>query len=1263
MDIGNVLPPKIPNLEGNDKASGILMTMGEFYKFRAFDRSLAKREDDDYFTHQRIVRQYMVYNDHLLVIHDAGTGKTRTTLGFLNELIGGSLKGVYRKVVISTPSELLHDNWRSNPEIEALQTTYGSKLSIEYVTHNRLSRLDPQAYPATFFIMDEAHQATGYPIDISFERTTVEEDSNKLRNVAESRVKDDVYRGIWNVLHNAPLHKVLVLTATPMQNTREDFYSLLNLVLPVKDQLFSYDEIADERMLSLMSGRVSYVRSAEEGVNLMYGLSETMSRSISYSRMLSGVGKINLGYIYNVVLDKRYRIPGIRPSSTPHRYLMVEMMKANIAENYVVIDLEEATVVIQEKIEHRFMVKITQDLTRSSSETALDIIFEELDIPSGGSIADIDLVFSVSSSLNNKIYPAPNQSVDIVETLLSASQTLYFTSRLDEIKNRPLEEKGLSLSNTQLLVIDDPVNGLTPKHMYHISNLFSTIILIFLLSLAPEARTASIKPAWLEFIGDDIVETGKNILFSEYVESSVGGIQKIGDLLTRIGYTQFKYSDNKGMDIKSYGKAARFIINPSSKEIDVFNDPENWDGSYVQLSLFSSQGAKGVSYKDVRHIHLLPHWSPAENTQALFRGIRAKSHDNIRSKLPPGETFEVRIYKHISTPSLALATYNNQWVGTGVNVMPGIRYFGEAEDQEAYIPVSNFPNSMDEVILYENSFNDYTRVLAKEIGEGTGPSQYVFTDFQFTINGFAMEYVPNPTTHPDMNILGNNLRLPKRSNYPEETQETFYSPMAYKLTLASRKDIEIAKMRLLYKQAAMDCDLNKKRNVLPEYLDNTEWCEYTACDYECLPGKRGLEIVIDTIDPETGEDVRWDRNPWAPISQARISTGDIYVSLPDADRQKLIDFTIREINSNVSGYIHVYRLVVRMKEVFASLFSERQYLSLLSELVYTNTVDRRIQDIYGNHCTLKTQGSILYLCPMYDSERKIYITPEGVVASRFLHGSSKRLFSNQGSWSSISQRPASAESLRKEYRRVASTFTAGKEVEECFAMATDFDRFVRIIEGSFIDYLTTGISNPIIRRFSKFFMETTLDTIDKIIDSKGEFVTPALSPWKIDGDKKLFRVHFHLLYHMHPFFSKVKKPLSENTPIKMMLDDERRMGFVGTTSVEQQILYAIAEENDKRQLFSLSDTSLVEGRRGIIGIVDDKKFIDPSGRDKMEYFKIYVPLTGKASPKHPQGKVCISFKDDELRGIAELFKAEISKNKIETCKNIYQAMLAEGRIR
>jgi hypothetical protein len=1247
MDLGSVLPPKIVNFEANDKTSGLLMTMGEFFNFRAKDRKLNKQEGDDYFMHQRIVRQYMVYNDHLLVVHDAGTGKTRTTLGFLHELVNGPLKGIYKRVVIATPSELLHENWKNNPEVNM----FAGKISIEYTTHSRLSRYNPENYPGTFFVMDEAHIATGDSIDISFDRL----DKENLRNVRESRSKDDIYRGIWNILHNAPLHKVLLLTATPMQNSQGDFYPLINFILPLEDQIMSYGEnISDEKMLTLLSGRVSYVRSAEEGVDVRYGLSSNMLQSLNVSRLLNGVGKFNLGYLFDIQLGKTYAIPGYK--NVPHSHLMMELRNQEIVEFSLIIDLSNLMVVWSEPEDYSGIIEFQIQM----GETGPLINFQKVNLPSGTMLGDLDFVFSVPSTLNNKIYPKEDHEIGVVETFLSASQTLMFTSRLDEIRNKPLEEKGLSISNTKLVVIDDLVKGLTPETMYHISNLYSTIILTFLLSLPKEAREGHIKPVWREFIGDETVETGKNILFSEYVESNVGGIEKIGQLISRIGYSQFKFSDTNKMDLISYGKAPRFILNPTPREIEMFNHPENWDGSYIQVSLYSSQGAKGVSYFDVRHIHLIPHWSPSENTQALYRGIRAKSHDNLRSRIPAGEPLEVRVYKHVSTPLLSLCTYNNQWVVEGVKVSPDLRYFGEAEDQESYIPTSQLPTTLPEMIHYENTLNEYTRVLAKEASENatlTDP----FIDFQFTIHGFSMQYVPNPTNHPNTDITGSNLKLPAREGFPVEINETFYSPVTYKLTLATRKDIDIARIRLLYKQAAMDCDLNKSRNVLPDALDNTEWCEYVSCDYECLPGIRGLEIVIDTIDPTTGEDVRWERDPWAPLTQARLATGDIYSVLTESLKTKLLQYTVETISSNPLGYVQLYRLVLGLKERFGTLVSEPQYLSFISNLIYSNESSRYITDKYKNFCTLKTQGSVVYLCPLYVSERKLYFTPEGQVASRFLHGSTQRLFSNQGSWSKISSPPPGTNALKEEYENFIRSRSPGEEMDEIFRLAGDFEKFVRIIEGSYLTSLERGNPNVISQRFSKYFMTTTLDRVDKIMDSRGNLSTPTVSPWKIPNKDRV-TVHFHLLYHMHPSLGEVRKTLSENAPIRMLISTDVELGFMETTPVEQKILYGIAEETDKNRLLQLSEKSRMSGKEGIIGIVDDKKFIDPVGKDKLEYFKIYVPLSGKPSVKHPQGKVCSSYTDADLKNMISIFGLEPKTGKMETCKALYEKFRSDNLV-
>lgn len=1232
MDFGSYLPPVITNFEGVEETSGVLMSKSEFYNFRATSRGLTKQPGDDYFAHQRIVRQYMVYNDRLMVIHDAGTGKTRTTLGFLNELVTGPLKGVYKRVVIATPSDLLHDNWKNNPEIERFK----SKLAIEYVTHYKLSTLDPGRYPRTFFIVDEAHVAAN-------ENVSFDKNDSKI-NSDNSTTLNNIYSGIWNILHKAEARKIMLLTATPMQNSVNDFYPLVNLILSSEDQINPKNPPGDDAMLKILSGRVSYVRSAEEGIDIQYGLSPKMMEAINVGRLINNIGKVKLGYIFDIQLNTPYFIPGIS-INTPHSHLMMELVRngeggipvegttdvtqnsQGVLEGSVVIDLNTNQVVWRNTNNPTLEFALDRD-----PEGVVRITFQGIGLED---IDQLDFVFSVPSTLNNKVYPTKDHTADVVESMLSPVHSLHMVDKFDQIRN-PLEDQGVSIIDNEL----SSIGVTTPSYIYQISNLFTTIILTFLYSLSPELRSQLTNENWKRYIGNTTVEVGKNIFFESLVDEDRGGIKKLASLLESIGYREFKYEKQNGSNAPAYGQAPRYILNPSPDEIEVFNHPENWDGKYIQISLYSPAGATGVSYFDVRHIHLIPTYSPAQNTQALFRGIRAKSHENIRSRLS-GEDFEVRVYKHVSTPMLSVAPVNIEWLREASGIMVPERFEGSDDDWNVLNPPLDTLTIFSKAAEYDQAVNNYTRVLGKDSND-----DYIFDKFQFTINGFAMQYIPNPTVHPKTSIPISNLRLPKREGFSNTINETFYSPLAYRLIVATVKDVGISKMRMLYKQAAMDCDLNKIRNTLPEQFDNTELCDYDTCDYQCLPALKGLVIDMDDIDPVTGEDLRWSRdpqNPSAPLSSARLSTGDVYGHLTDYDRKQLIRYTFEKIESNPLGYAQIYTLVIGMKEKFGSKVSENQYISILADMIYSNRYDERIRDRFGASCTLKTQGSIVYICPLYESERKIYFSREGEVASRFLHGSTKRLITNQSSWDQIS---SDTNTLRTEYADFIEK-NSSNTIDKLFELAGEnFDRFVRIIEGA---YLAGG--NVIQKRFSKFFMNTTLDTIDKIED-KGKYFLPTISAWKTARPTSEINCYFHFLYHMHPAFKTVKKPISENAPIKIYIPDLYD-GFVGATDLEQRILYEIAEEADKKKINDL----VVESRArdsGVIAILDDKKFIEKEARDKLEYFKIYVPPT-EPDKKHPQGQVCSTIPEDKLRTIAGNLGVGIPEfaNKEKICRTLY----------
>lgn len=54
-----------------------------------------------------------------------------------------------------------------------------------------------------------------------------------------------------------------------------------------------------------------------------------------------------------------------------------------------------------------------------------------------------------------------------------------------------------------------------------------------------------------------------------------------------------------------------------------------------------------------------------------------------------------------------------------------------------------------------------------------------------------------------------------------------------KYKLSEEKDISIKEIEWIIKKIAVDCSLNKSRNVLKSSLDNSRECQYKKCDYSC----------------------------------------------------------------------------------------------------------------------------------------------------------------------------------------------------------------------------------------------------------------------------------------------------------------------------------------------------------------------------------------------------------------------------------------------
>ena len=83
-------------------------------------------------------------------------------------------------------------------------------------------------------------------------------------------------------------------------------------------------------------------------------------------------------------------------------------------------------------------------------------------------------------------------------------------------------------------------------------------------------------------------------------------------------------------------KTKRYILltsldeNNISKYVERFNKPDNKNGDYIQVIIGSDIVSEGITFKNIQQIHILtPFWNFSTMDQAIARGIREFSHDDL----------------------------------------------------------------------------------------------------------------------------------------------------------------------------------------------------------------------------------------------------------------------------------------------------------------------------------------------------------------------------------------------------------------------------------------------------------------------------------------------------------------------------------------------------------------------------------------------------------------------------------------------------------
>lgn len=140
---------------------------------------------------------------------------------------------------------------------------------------------------------------------------------------------------------------------------------------------------------------------------------------------------------------------------------------------------------------------------------------------------------------------------------------------------------------------------------------------------------------------------GKSVfIYSEFVTGS--GSILFTKLLELLGYS--KATGSETIKSKRYALLTNLTstVNEINRIKNRFNQKDNMNGEYIQVIIGSSIITEGFSLSNIQEEHLLtPYWNSTPIEQAIARGLRVGSHQNL---INAGIKPIVNIYQHASIP-------------------------------------------------------------------------------------------------------------------------------------------------------------------------------------------------------------------------------------------------------------------------------------------------------------------------------------------------------------------------------------------------------------------------------------------------------------------------------------------------------------------------------------------------------------------------------------------------------------------------------------
>jgi len=277
MEIENFIPDYL--FQNDKRIQWDISTRQEFREL-AGKKNETFPEKGKFFPHQEIIFRYLRIYDKVLNINEPGTGKAGSFIR-TSEFFRAN-PGRIKKGVILQPGNPTIEDFKN--QLVELSGNYNvTKAYSEKSRKNLLTRSINEFYEISGYqtFSTRVSKLTDNEIIEEYSDTIfLLEELHKLRNVTDDKEVDakdisydQIYKNIWKVLHLAKRIKIVENTATPHINVVNDFIPLLNLLLPMNNQLsdkIDYSCCTVNHLEPFFRGKITYVRSIDFGLKINY---------------------------------------------------------------------------------------------------------------------------------------------------------------------------------------------------------------------------------------------------------------------------------------------------------------------------------------------------------------------------------------------------------------------------------------------------------------------------------------------------------------------------------------------------------------------------------------------------------------------------------------------------------------------------------------------------------------------------------------------------------------------------------------------------------------------------------------------------------------------------------------------------------------------------------------------------------------------------------------------------------------------------------